>query len=69
MAVKRNIDVVNMEGVASEGEQGAERGRCGEGAARRMRKPRRPETYHHGSLKEALLLAAERILSAKASRG
>ena len=27
-----------------------------------MRKPKRPETYHHGSLREALLQAAERIL-------
>ena len=29
---------------------------------RRPRSPRRPPTYHHGALREALLLAAERIL-------
>ncbi len=29
---------------------------------RKVRKPARPETYHHGSLRHALLQAAERIL-------
>ena len=29
---------------------------------RSLAKPKRPETYHHGSLKQALLQAAERIL-------
>jgi hypothetical protein len=29
---------------------------------RRVRKPKRPPTYHHGSLKQAMLQAAERIL-------
>jgi AcrR family transcriptional regulator len=45
-----------------------------EGAAigmtpRKVRKPRRPETYHHGSLKEALLQAAERILEREGIQG
>lgn len=36
---------------------------------RRVRKPKRPETYHHGSLKEALLQAAERILEREGIQG
>lgn len=45
------------------GEAGAEK------SARRVRKPKRPETYHHGSLKEALLQAAERILEREGIQG
>ena len=36
---------------------------------RRLRKPKRPETYHHGSLREALLQAAERILEREGIQG
>ena len=36
---------------------------------RRLRKPKRPETYHHGSLREALLQAAERILERQGIQG
>jgi AcrR family transcriptional regulator len=36
---------------------------------RKVRKPKRPETYHHGSLKEALLQAAERILERDGIQG
>ena len=36
---------------------------------RRLRKPKRPETYHHGSLREALLQAAERILERDGIQG
>lgn len=38
-------------------------------APHRVRKPRRPETYHHGSLKKALLQAAERILEREGIQG
>ena len=38
-------------------------------APRKVRKPKRPETYHHGSLKEALLQAAERILEREGIQG
>ena len=38
-------------------------------ARRRVRKPKRPETYHHGSLREALLQAAERILERDGIQG
>jgi AcrR family transcriptional regulator len=34
-----------------------------------VRKPKRPETYHHGSLKQALLQAAERILEREGIQG
>ena len=34
-----------------------------------MRKPKRPETYHHGSLRAALLQAAERILEREGIQG
>jgi AcrR family transcriptional regulator len=37
--------------------------------SRKVRKPKRPETYHHGSLKEALLQAAERILERDGIQG
>ncbi len=37
--------------------------------SRRVRKPKRPETYHHGSLREALLQAAERILERDGIQG
>jgi AcrR family transcriptional regulator len=37
--------------------------------SRRLRKPKRPETYHHGSLREALLQAAERILERDGIQG
>jgi AcrR family transcriptional regulator len=36
---------------------------------RKVRKPKRPETYHHGSLREALLQAAERILERDGIQG
>ena len=36
---------------------------------RKVRKPKRPETYHHGSLNEALLQAAERILEREGIQG
>jgi AcrR family transcriptional regulator len=36
---------------------------------RRVRKPKRPETYHHGSLREAMLQAAERILEREGIQG
>jgi AcrR family transcriptional regulator len=36
---------------------------------RRVRKPRRPPTYHHGSLKQAMLQAAERILEREGIQG
>jgi AcrR family transcriptional regulator len=35
----------------------------------RVRKPKRPKTYHHGSLREALLQAAERILERDGIQG
>ena len=38
-------------------------------ASRKVRKPKRPETYHHGSLREALLQAAERILERDGIQG
>ena len=38
-------------------------------APRRVRKPKRPETYHHGSLRAALLQAAERILERDGIQG
>jgi AcrR family transcriptional regulator len=38
-------------------------------APRKVRKPRRPATYHHGSLREALLQAAERILEREGIQG
>ena len=34
-----------------------------------MRKPKRPDTYHHGSLRKALLQAAERILERDGIQG
>jgi AcrR family transcriptional regulator len=37
--------------------------------SRKLRKPKRPETYHHGSLREALLQAAERILEREGIQG
>ena len=37
--------------------------------SRRVRKPKRPETYHHGSLRQALLQAAERILEREGIQG
>ena len=37
--------------------------------SRKVRKPKRPETYHHGSLREALLQAAERILERDGIQG
>jgi len=37
--------------------------------ARMVPKPKRPETYHHGSLREALLQAAERILERDGIQG
>ena len=36
---------------------------------RRVPKPKRPDTYHHGSLREALLQAAERILERDGIQG
>lgn len=36
---------------------------------RKVRKPKRPETYHHGSLRGALLQAAERILERDGIQG
>ena len=36
---------------------------------RKVRKPKRPETYHHGSLREALLQSAERILEKDGIQG
>jgi AcrR family transcriptional regulator len=36
---------------------------------RRVRKPKRPPTYHHGSLREAMLQAAERILEREGIQG
>lgn len=36
---------------------------------RKVRKPKRPQTYHHGSLREALLQAAERILEREGIQG
>jgi len=38
-------------------------------APRRVRKPKQPETYHHGSLRAALLQAAERILERDGIQG
>jgi AcrR family transcriptional regulator len=38
-------------------------------AGRKVRKPKRPETYHHGSLREALLQAAERIMERDGIQG
>jgi len=38
-------------------------------APRRVRKPRRPPTYHHGALKQAMLQAAERILEGEGIQG
>ena len=35
----------------------------------KVRKPKRPETYHHGSLREAMLQAAERILERDGIQG
>ena len=35
----------------------------------RVAKPKRPDTYHHGSLREALLQAAERILERDGIQG
>ncbi len=37
--------------------------------AHRVRKPKRPPTYHHGSLRQALLQAAERILERDGLQG
>ena len=37
--------------------------------ARKLRKPKRPESYHHGSLRRALLQAAERILERDGIQG
>jgi AcrR family transcriptional regulator len=36
---------------------------------RRVPKPKRPESYHHGSLRQALLQAAERILERQGIQG
>jgi AcrR family transcriptional regulator len=36
---------------------------------RRVRKPRRPATYHHGSLRQAMLQGAERILEREGIQG
>lgn len=36
---------------------------------RKIAKPRRPDSYHHGSLREALLQAAERILEREGIQG
>ena len=38
-------------------------------ARRKVPKPKRPETYHHGALREALLQAAERILERDGIQG
>jgi AcrR family transcriptional regulator len=38
-------------------------------ARRKIPKPKRPETYHHGSLRTALLQAAERILEREGIQG
>lgn len=44
------------------------RGRAA-GAGRKVRVPKRPATYHHGSLRSALLQAAERILERDGLQG
>jgi AcrR family transcriptional regulator len=69
VAVKQNIDGVNFR---SRFDVKAQRARA-EGVvgrpSRKTARPKRPETYHHGSLREALLQAAERILEREGIQG
>ena len=69
-AVKPNIDGVNMRGsIRRESRKSQGRKATIGKPNRRVRKPKRPETYHHGSLREALLQAAERILEREGIQG
>jgi AcrR family transcriptional regulator len=68
--VKSNIDDVNMTERSMMMKLKAARRATATGEPpRRVRKPRRPPTYHHGSLKQAMLQAAERILEREGIQG
>src|ERR1041384_5363966 len=68
-AVKQNIDGVNMRGLSAVKPERAKVDGAIAKPGRGLRKPKRPETYHHGSLREALLQAAERILERDGIQG
>jgi AcrR family transcriptional regulator len=68
--VKHNIDDVNIEDHKSVKKAGT-KAMAGpvDRPRRTVPKPRRPKTYHHGSLRQALVQAAERILARDGLQG